>query len=314
MRIQVLILLMLTALTSSLGAASKTKRSNIIQSRIRLLPRVSFQRSGGAEDDQSIASAAGMGWYEKLSQILSMQFRTSSMFSVTNNVFNTQEDAQSDTQYAQFAGISLDADFNEHWTLSNTFDESWFYYGRADNATEDFISSTFSQMLSYDRTFFDKKLDMNLPLSWSFSRLFNRATGARTLDTYTYRAAAEFSWLCRPWFTPSWSYEYYYMDNGSPTDFVPNKHKHNLNLGATFTPFKGRKFYIIPSLQYSIEKFIHVVRTDKIWTPSLTVTWQPLKFLAFDVIGSYTKSASTQDDSSYRVFSGTVFARLFFDW
>ncbi len=316
MRIQVLIILLLAVLTNSLEAATNTKRSNIIQSRLRLLPRVTFQRSASSEDNQSISSAAGQNqsWYEKLSEILSMQFRTSSMFSVTNNVFNTQEDVQSDSQYAQFAGISLDAEFNEHWTLSNAFDESWFYYGRADNASQDFISSTFSQMLSYDRTFFDKKLDMNLPLSWSFSRLFNRATGARTLDTYSYRAAAEFSWLLRPWFTPTWSYEYYYMDNGSPTDFVPNKHKHNVNLGVTFTPFKGQKLYLTPSVQYSIEQFIHVVRTDKIWTPTMTVTWQPLKHLAFDVIGSYTKSASTQDDSSYKVYSATVFARLFFDW
>ena len=319
MRSLVFILLALVLLTCSLDAAARTKRSNIIQSRLRLLPRVTFQRSGiGGEqgNDQSISAASGMnrGWYEILSEVLSMQFRTSSMFSVTNNVFNTQENAQSDTQYAQFAGVSLDAEFNEHWTLSSSFDESWFYYGRADNASEDFISSTFSQMLSYDRTFLDKKLDMNLPLSWSFSRLFNRATGARTLDTYSYRAAAEFSWFCRPWFTPTWSYEYYYQDNGSPTDFVPNKHKHNFNLGLTFVPFKGQKFYLTPSVQYSIEQFIHVVRTDRIWTPTLTATWQPLKYLAFDVIGSYTNSMSTQDGSSYKVYTGSVYARLFFDW
>ncbi|WP_395743479.1 hypothetical protein [Prosthecobacter sp.] len=314
MRIHVSILLTLAVLTHGLHAAPKaTRRSNIIQSRLRLLPRVNFQRSGLGEEEAGTITA-GMGWYEKLSRILSMQFRTSSMFSVTDNVFNTQSDAQSDTQYAQFAGLSLDAEFSEHWAFSNTFDESWFYYGRADNASEDFVSSTFRQMLSYDRVFFDKKLDVNLPLSWEFSRLFNRATGARTLDSHTYRAAAEFSWFCRPWFTPAWSYEYFYQDNGSPTDFVPGKHKHNLNLGVTFTPFKGHKFYLIPSVQYSVEQFIHVVRTDRIWTPAVTMTWQPFKCLAFDVIGTYTRSASTQDDSSYKVFSTTIFARLFFDW
>jgi len=317
MRTHAFIFLSLTVLANSLGAAAHSHRSNIIQSRLRLLPRLNFHRSGIAgdqEDDQSVAASAGMGWYAKLSQMLSMQLRTSSMLSVTNNVFNTQEDEQTDTQYAQFAGLSLDADFNEHWSLSNSFDESWFYYGRASNAVEDFTSGTFQQMLSYDRTFFDKKLDMNLPLSWEFSRLFNRATGARTLDSYTYRAAAEFSWLCRPWFTPTWSYEYFYQNNSSPTDFVPGKHKHNVNLGVTFTPFKGRKLYLTPSVQYSMEQFIHVVRTDTIWTPAMTVTWQPLKHLALDVIGSYTKSSSTQDGSSYKVCFGTVYARLFFDW
>ncbi len=317
MRTQAFIFLSLTVLTNTLGAATHSNRANIIQSRLRLLPRLNFHRSGMAgdqEDDPSMAASAGMGRHARLSQILSMQFRTSSMFSVTNNVFNTQEDAQSDTQYAQFAGISLDADFGEHWTLSNSFDESWFYYGRADNAVEDFTSSTFQQMLSYDHTFFDKKLDLNLPLSWDFSRLFNRSTGARMLDSYTYRAAAEFYWLCRPWFIPAWSYEYSYQSNSSPTDFVPSKHKHNFNLGVTFTPFKGQKLYLTPSVQYSIEQFIHVVRTDTIWTPTMTVTWQPLKHLALDAIGSYTKSSSTQDDSSYKVCSGTVYARLFFDW
>ncbi len=306
-------LLTLLVLANSAAAAPKTKRSNIIQSRLRLLPRIHFQRASSDQDnDESIASAARKSWLEKLSDVLSMQFRTSSMFSVTNNVFNTQEDAQSDTQYAQYAGISLDADFNEHWTLSNAFDESWFYYGRAANASQDFTSSTFTQMLSYDRIYLNKKLDVNLPLSWSFTRLFDRATGARTLDTYTYRAATEFTWLLRPWVNPVWSYEYFYQTAGSPTDFVPDKHKHNFNLGVTFTPFKGLS--ITPSVQYSIEQFIHVIRTDKIWTPAMTATWQPLKHLAFDVIGSYTKSASTQDDSSYKVFSATVFARLFFDW
>jgi hypothetical protein len=321
MRIQVFILITLAVLTCSLNAASSAKHSNIIQSRLRLLSRVRGTHErlgtlGDAAENQSISAAVGesKSWYERLSDILSMQFRTSSMYSLSNNVFNTQEDAQTDSQYAQVAGVSLDAAFNEHWTFSNTFDQSWFYYGRADNATQDFISSTFGQMLSYDRTFFDKKLDVNLPLSWEFSRLFNRATGARTLDTYTYRAATEFTWLCSPWFTPAWSYEYLYQDNGSPTDFVPNKHKHNFNLGLTFVPFKGHKFYLTPSMQYSIEQFIHVVRTDRIWTPTVTATWQPLKYLAFDVIGSYTNSISSQDGSSYKVFTGTLYARLFFDW
>ena len=95
---------------------------------------------------------------------------------------------------------------------------------------------------------------------------------------------------------------------------MPNKHKHNFNLGLTFVPFKGQKFYLTPSMQYSIEQFIHVVRTDRIWTPTMTATWQPLKYLAFDVIGSYTNSISTQDGSSYKVYTGSVYARLFFDW
>ncbi|WP_395735677.1 hypothetical protein [Prosthecobacter sp.] len=317
MRLKVFILLVLAFLTNSLDAATKIRRSNIIQSRLRLLPRGrgTFQ-SAEQQDRQSIAAAAGLNrsWHEILSDIFSMQFRTTSMYSVADNIFNTQTDPQSDSQYAQFAGISLDAQFDAHWSLSNAFDQSWYYYGRAENASQDFTASTFSQMLSYERTFLDKKLDLNLPLSWSFSRVFDRATGARTLDSYTYRAATEFSWIVSPRITPAWSYEYFYQTAGSPFDFVPNKHKHNFNLGITFSPFKDRKLYLTPAVQYSMEQFIHLVRTDKIWTPSVTLSWQPLNYLAFDVVGSYTNSRSTQDGSSYKVASGMVFMRLFFDW
>lgn len=318
-RLCLLLLLVLFVLPGGLNAATRSKRLNIIQSRLRLLPRMraARERSGLASDleqSQSLTGTLHRGWYEILSDVLSMQFRTSTMYSVSNNIFNTQEDAETDSLYAQFAGLSLDADFDEHWTLSSTFDEAWYYYGRTANASQDFFTSTVGQMLSYDRAFFDKKLDLNLPLSWEFSRMFSTPSNARMLDTHTYRAAAEFTWLCTPWFTPAWSYEYYYQDNGSPTDFVPGKHKQNLNLGATFTPFKGTRFYLNPSVQYSVEHFTHIVRTDKIWTPAMVVTWQPLKCLAFDVIGSYTKSRSTMDDSSYKVFTGTVYARLFFDW
>lgn len=314
-----LLILLLLHLPCGLNAASNTSRINIIQSRLRQLPRLraAQQRSSlSDEESESITAAAGLNrsWYEILSDMLSMQVRTSTMYSLSNNVFNTQDGAQTDSQYAQTAGISLNAEFDEHWTLSNTFDQAWFYYGRADNANQDFITSTVGQMISYDRTYFDKKLELNLPLSWGFSRMFTRSTGARTLDTYTYRAATEFTWYCRSWFTPAWSYEYYYQDNGSPTGFVPDQHRHNLNLGATFTPFKGYKLFFVPSLQYSIEQFIHLVRTDKVWTPAMTVTWQPLKYLAFDLIGSYTNSRSTQDGSSYKVFTGSLYARLFFDW
>lgn len=317
-RLPVLILLTFFVFTGSTEAASKTRRLNLIQSRLRLLPRMhaARQRSSLASDEESITAATGLGrsWYEVLGDMLSMQFRSSTMYSLTNNIFNTQEDAETDSLYAQFAGLSLDADFDDHWTLSSTFDQAWFYYGGAANASQDFNTSTFGQMLSYERTFFDKKLDLNLPLSWGFSRMFNRSTGAHMLDTYTYRAAAEFTWSCRPWFTPAWSYEYYYQDNGSPSDFVPDQHRHNINLGATFTPFKGRKFYLAPSVQYSVEQFIHIVRTDKVWTPAMTVTWQPLKCMAFDVIGSYTRSRSSQEDFSYKVLTGALYARVFFTW
>lgn len=317
-----LMLLLLLGLSAGHADAANAKRSSRIESLRRQLPkgRGTFQRSGMVGELESLAAASGetggtqAGWYQTLAEMLTLQVRGTSMFFVSDNIFNTQEDRDRDTQFAHFVGASLDAQFTESWFLSNSFDQAWFYYGKAANADQDFITSTVRQTLSYERSFWNKKLELSVPLSWELSRLFNRATGARALDTWTYGTGLDLSWLCAPWIVPAFGYQYFYMDSGSPSDAVPDKHKHNLNLGLSLIPFKGHKFYITPSLQYSVEQFIGIERTDKLWTPALTVSWLPLKYLAVDVNGSYTSSKSSVQDAGYQVFNGTVFMRLFFDW
>jgi len=320
-----LILLMFSVpLMESDASAATVKRLNRIESFRRQLPRGrgSFQRLGmvGELESQSIAASAGESptklgeWYQTLSEVLSMQFRANTMFFASDNIFNTQHDKERDTQYAQFVGVSLDAQFDKNWSLSNTYDEGWFYYGKAANALNDYTPSTFGQTLTYERQLFHNKATLTLPFGWAFTRLFDRATGARTLDTYTYTGSVDFSWLLNDWCIPDFSYMYNYMDSGSTTGPVPDKHRHAFNLGITFVPMKGRKLYLTPSMQYYYEQFIGVVRSDTAWSPTMTVSWQPLKHLAVDVIGNYTDSKSTLEDSSYKVLNGTLFLRLFFDW
>ena len=323
-KVGLILLIYSIPLMESVASAAQVKRSSRIESfrRQLLRGRGYYQRLGmvGELESQSIAAATGESpskfgeWYQTLSEVLSMQFRANTMFFASDNIFNTQEDKVRDTQYAQFAGVSLDAQFNKHWSFSNSYDEAWFYYGKADNAVNHYTSSTFAQTLTYERQLFHNKATLTLPFSWGFTRLFDRATGAHTLDTYTYAGSVDLSWLLKDWCIPDFSYMYNYMDSGSTTGPVPDKHRHIFNLGITFVPLKGRKFYLTPSLQYYQEQFIGVDRKDNAWSPTMTVSWQPLKNLAFDVIGNYTDSKSTLEDSGYKVLNGTLFMRLFFDW
>lgn len=322
-----LLLLAATVLGTEFASAQAPPRLSVIESYRRqdATGQGSFHRRGlFRELDNSLSAAAGLNnepsptdqsrWTQSLGEVLSMQFRANSMLFSSDNIFNTEEDEQTDTQFAQFLGVSLDAQFNEHWKLTNSYDHAWFIHGKAENSANDFITSTFRQALSYERFLFNDKVNLTVPLSWQFSRLFNRSTGARTLDTYTYGLATEFSWFLKSWLIPTLSYQYSYNDSGSPLGPVPDKHKHDFNLGMTFIPLEGKKLFIIPSVQYSHEQFFGTVRRDNAWTPTLTVSWQPLDYLAVDAVGSYTDSDSTLTGSNFDALTGTLFLRLFFNW
>lgn len=314
-------------LGTAMASAQVAPRVNVIESYRRQDPTGlgSFHRSGlFRELGNSLSAAAGerepteaekKGWYQSFGDVLSMQFRANTMFFASDNIFNTEEDEISDTQLAQFVGVSIDAQFNEHWKLANSFDQAWFWHGKGANSANDFFTSTVRQQLNYERLLFNDKVSMTIPLSWQFSRLYNRSTGNRTLDTFSYGAATEFSWFLKSWMIPTFAYQYSYQDSGSPAGPVADKHKHDFNLGLTLIPFEGKKFYIIPSVQYSHEDFIDAGgRRDNAWTPTLTVSWQPLDFLAVDAVGSYTDSDSTLAGSNFDALTGTVFLRLFYNW
>lgn len=322
-----LLFLVLTVLGSSIASAQVPPRLSLIESYRRqdATGQGTFHRRGMLrETEHTLAAQAGLtqgpseveraAWTQSIGEILSMQFRANSMLFASDNIFNTEEDEITDTQFAQFIGISLDAQFNEHWKLTNSYDHAWFIHGKAENSANDFITSTFRQALSYERLLFNDKVSLTVPLSWQFSRLFNRSTGNRTLDTYTYGLATEFSWFLKSWLIPTFSYQYSYNDSGSPVGAVPDKHKHDFNLGFLFIPFEGKKLFMIPSVQYSHEQFFGTVRHDNAWTPTLTMSWQPLDYLAIDAVGSYTDSDSTLSGSNFDALTGTLFVRLFFNW
>lgn len=312
-----------------MASAQLAPRVNIIESYRRQDPTGlgSFHRFGLFRElgnSNSLAAAAGeagpseaekRGWYQSFGEVFSMQFRANTMFFASDNIFNTEEDEITDTQLAEFVGVSIDAQFNDNWKLTNSFDQAWFWHGKGAHSANDFFTSTFRQALSYERLLFNDKVSLTVPLSWQFSRLFNRSTGNRTLDSYTYGLATEFSWFLKSWMIPTFSYQYSYIDSGSPAGFVADKNKHDFNLGLTFIPFEGKRFFIIPSVQYSHEEFIDAGgRRDNAWTPTLTVSWQPLDYLAVDAVGSYTDSDSTIAGSNFDALTGTVFVRLFYNW
>lgn len=314
---------------TELAQAQTPRRLSVLESYRRqdATGRGSFHRRGmfrELENSNTLAAESGVlaqpssgeqfNWTQTFGEIFSMQFRANSMFFASDNIFNTEEDEETDTQFAQFLGASLNAQFNDHWKMENTFDQAWFLHGKAEHSANDFITSTFRQALSYERLLFNDKVSLTVPLSWQFSRLFNRSTGNRTLDTWIYGVATEFSWFLKPWLIPTFSYQYSYNDSNSPQGFVADKHKHDFNLGLTFIPFEGKQFFIIPSVQYTHEQFIGVTRRDNAWTPTLTVSWQPLDFLAVDAVGSYTDSDSSLQGSNFDALTHTVFLRLFFDW
>lgn len=317
------------AFMAGLVSAQQPPRANLIESYRRQDPtgRGSFHRFGlfrELENSNSLAAQAGLTdeqaeekseWFQDLGGILSAQARANSMFFASDNIFNTENNEERDIQFAQFAGVSLDAQFTEKWKLATSYDHAWFWHGKGQNAANDFITSTARQALSYERFLFNNKAALTVPLSWQFSRLFNRGSGDRTLDTWSYGAALEFSWFYKSWMIPTLSYQYSYQDSGSPQGPVPDKHKHDINLGVTFIPIEGTKFFIIPSVQYTHEQFFGVQRRrDNAWTPTLTASWQPLDFLAFDAVGSYTDSDSTLRGASFKALTGTLFARIFFNW
>lgn len=322
-------LLCLSLLVAPLAGAADPPRLSLIESYRRQDPtgRGSFHRFGlfrELDNSQSLAAEAGLepepteqekaGWAQSLSKMLSMQFRAHSMLFASDNIFNTEQDAQSDSQFAQFVGVSLDAQLSEHWKLGNSFDQAWFLHGKSENSGSDFVTSTFRQALSYDRYLFNNKVGLTVPLSWQFSRLSNRSTGNRTLDTWSYGAATEFSWFLSEKVIPTFSYQYSFQDSGSPQGPVSDKHKHDLNLGLTLIPIPDVRFYVIPSVQYSHEHFSQAERRDNAWTPTLTLSWQPLGFLAVDAVASHTDSQSTLRNSSFDALTGTLFVRLFYNW
>ncbi|CAN5679072.1 hypothetical protein BH11VER1_BH11VER1_16340 [soil metagenome] len=316
-----------TATASATGSASQ-QRGAIIESYRRQdwTGRGSFHRIGMLESqEQSIGLASDANLLNQgteatteviaetaISKMLTLQVNTKSMFFGSDNIFNTENFAQSDGQYAQFVGVALDAQFNENWKLSTTFDQAWFYHFKDEHAAADFRTSTVRQALSYDRFILNNKASISIPLNWQYSDLYNRQTGNRILSTWQFGTGVDFAWFAKSWIIPTFGYAYSYQDATGPIN-PADKHKHDFNLGMTFIPIKDKRFFIIPSVQYSRENFSDS-RQDNAWTPTLTASVQPLKWLAVDLVSSYTDSSSNALGSSFNAFTNTAFIRLFWNW
>lgn len=246
----------------------------------------------------------------KFTDNLSGQLRANTMLFASNNIFNTETNRVDDGQLAEFFGASINWAFTEHLSFNSTYDAAAFFHGKGENSAGDFTTSTFRQQLAYERFFLNNKASFSLPVSWQYSDVFSGLGGSRLVGTYTYATGVELSAFPTSWFIPSASYTYLYSD----PDVGSGKHKHDFNLGATFIPIKDVPFFVIPSVQFSHEEFMEGGRKDDAWTPTVTLSWSPLKYLAFDAVASYTDSSSNLSGSSFEVMTTTVFARLFMNW
>ena len=264
---------------------------------------------GSASSDDAAAESDNAS-IVKFTDSFSGQFRANTMLFASNNIFNTENNRVEDGQLAEFVGASLNWAIDENFSLSNTYDAAVFFHGKSDNSDSDFSTSTFRQQLAYERFLFNNKASISLPVSWQFSEVFSGQGNDRLVGTYTYATGFEFSAFPTPWLIPSASYTYLYSDPSVGS----GKHKHDFNLGATFIPMKDVPVFIIPSVQYSHENFQEGGRKDNAWTPTLSVSWSPLKYLAFDAVASYTDSSSNISGSSFEAVTTTVFARLFVNW
>jgi hypothetical protein len=250
------------------------------------------------------------GLLERVRENLSVQARANTMFFFSDNIFNTPDNTVSDGQSAEFLGTSLRAEFSEQLRLNTALDAAFFRHHKGENSGNDFDTRSFRQQLSWERFIMNNKASIGLPLSWQYSEVYGAGSGNALAETWTYGSALELSWFPNSRVFPSASYNYSVSDpkNGS------GKHKHDLNLGVTLIPFPGERLFIIPSVQYSYEEFKNSEREDQAWTPTLTVSWTPLRFFAIDAVTSYTESTSNEDSSEFDAVTGTLFARLFWNW
>jgi hypothetical protein len=265
----------------------------------------SFHRIGLLRQQEDSVSLLG-----KIKERVSGQVRANTMLFASDNIFNTPDNPEADEQIAEFIGASVKVAFTDALKLDTRYDAAFFRHRDDKNSGNDFDTRTFRQQLAYDVSVLGGKGSVSVPLSWQFSEVFGAGDSDALARTWTYGSGLEFTWFKSARVLPTVSYNYFLSDpkvgNG--------KHKHDVNLGVTFIPLAGTKLFLTPSVQYSYEVFKGSDRTDQAWTPTLSASWEPLKFFAMDAVVSYTDSTSDVATAEFEAVAGTLFARLFWKW
>ena len=271
-------------------------------------------RVSASEGKKSILeeAAATKDILEVLNEYVSIEGHANTMLFGSTNILNTETDPIQAGQFAQFLGASLDLKFHQ-LKLTTSFDQAWFRFYDRSLSGGDFNTSTVRQALSYEKFLFNDKFSVTISPNWQYTSLLNRASGNQFFQQWSYGLNNEFAWFATDWMIPTFSYNFAYLDADVPLQ-IADKFKSDFNLGITFIPFRDVKFFFAPSVQFSTESNVGVRRFDNAWTPTLAVTFQPLSFLAVDLVGSYTDSASTLDGASFTALTGTAFLRLFYRW
>lgn len=264
-----------------------------------------FHRIGLMRLQEDTAAVLG-----KIQERLSGQVRANTMLFASDNIFNTPDAEVADEQLAEFVGASVKAKLSEALSLNTSYDFAFFRHNNDANNGSDFDTRTFRQQLGYETSILKGKVSVGIPLTWQHSQVFAAGESAALAKTWTYGTGVELTWFYSSRVLPTFSYNYFLTD----PKVGAGKNKHDFNLGVTFIPLPGKRLFISPSLQYSHEDFKKSARTDDAWTPTISVSWGPLSFLAFDAVASYTDSESSNAAAEFEAFTSTLFARLFWKW
>ncbi len=248
-------------------------------------------------------------WLKELREHVSFEGHGNVQYFRSDNIFNTETAPVTDTQWGYFVGAGVDLNLGA-FQLATTYDQSWYRYDHYRGA--DYNVGSVRQGLGYGHPFLDGAVGVNLTPYWQYSELRNAQTGVRFCEQLSYGMNNQIAWYPTRWLIATFSYNFAFEEaQGSE---APDKLRQDFNLGCTLIPIKGVNLYFSPSVQFSHEAVQGGSRRDNSWTPTASLTYQPLSFLAVDASVSYTDSQSNTQGDSFNALAGTVFVRLFWNF
>ena len=268
-----------------------------------------FRTAGGtsqedAESDSESQTSETPSWLTELRQHVNFEAHGNMQYFRSDNIFNTESSPLTDTQWGYFMGAGVDLNLGA-FQLATTYDQSWYRYDHYSSA--DYNVGSVRQGLSYGHVFLDGAVGINVTPYWQYSELRNAQSGDRFCEQLSYGMNSQVAWYPARWLIATFSYNFAFEDANGASD----KLRQDFNLGCTLIPIQGVNLYLSPSVQFSHETVLGGSRRDNSWTPTASLTYQPLSFLAVDATVSYTDSRSNSQGDNFNALAGTIFVRLF---
>lgn len=256
-------------------------------------------------------AASTSDFADEFHKYVSVEGRASLMWMGSDNMFNTRDSRTSDSLYALFTGASLDLSFEE-FVLANRYDRAFYRYQRT--AFYDFNSDTVGSSLSRTFWFLDNKLSFTPQMGWEYSEFRLRAGDVMFFRQHAWSTGGLVSYAAADWVSVNLNTTYAFQD--VITNDSTDKHKVDVGLSASFTPWKDIPLNFTPSFQFSRENFRITPQENSTYTSSVTASWTPLSFLALDLTGSHSANNASGADvqASYEAMSVTAMLRAFYRW